>query len=189
MLLKRNKAISTLIYGILLTSFVTACVKNGSKNEKPGEVALKTLELTEVSQAQLNGTENIMLTEESEIAAASLIQNYVFTTSEIRTFRVRQGEIANSLCSASGPFEYSFSLKGPDGIERPIHSRRNPELLVPGEYRLKVELENGSLCNNISMEIVIDSTVREDLEMTKNEIEAIDALTSRKMEPPYRIAM
>ncbi len=155
---------------IIMTTFVTACVKNASKDENPREVAFKELQSQQLSQAQVDGSDIIEIRESSSQAAAELTQIFQFTVEDFRELTVRQeGDIINSECRAESPFIYSMSLTGPDGIEKPIQARRNPELLVPGQYVLQVKMENGALCQNISMNLKVQSTIREDLTFTDNE--------------------
>lgn len=169
--MRRNKniAISSLITGLLATSIVTACVKNGSKNEDPQTQGLKTLEVTALSGNELNGIVPVQFLEDSDVASNKLIKEYSFDLTEVREFRVSPGEVKNEGCRDGGPFIYAFSLIDSNGQERPLHSRKNPELLAPGAYKLRLELENGSLCRKVSMEINVRSKVRSDLVMTNRE--------------------
>lgn len=166
MLWNQIKANRKVITGLLLTTFVTACVKNGSKDTNPGVVQLKTLETTELTTDQLEGASSIQLLDDSDKATINIVKEYSFMETGIREFQISQGDIKNSNCIDKGPFVYSFKLIDQNGVSKDIHSKRNPEMLTPGPYKVRVEIENGSLCSNISMELKIRSKVREDLVLT-----------------------
>ncbi len=159
------KPLSGFVVGLLLTTFVTACVKNAGKNDK-SEVQFKELQSQELTLAQVEGNAEIVVEDVSEVPAAEITQVFRFNITDIREMRFRQGELKNDECRADGSFLPSFTLTGPDGVEKPVRGRRNPELLVPGSYLLQVKAENGSLCKKISMKIHLDSKVRSDLTLT-----------------------
>ncbi len=165
----QNKSLLGVLFVLSLTSFVTACVKNASKNENPTEVAFKELQSQELTEAQMEGSQAIEIRDSSERPAIDLTQLIKFKVSDVRDFSVQQGLIHNKDCRGEGPFNYHLTLISPDGVEKPIHARRNKELLVPGHYVLQVKVENHALCENVALDLRVTSRVREDLVMTEHD--------------------
>ena len=168
MYVKSNRSLYAIVSMLLVTSFVTACVKNESKDESPKQIALKQMDITTLSDDNLDGSKLVILQEQSSVAAHKITKDYIFKIDDIRELRVAQAEIINKDCSAQESFIYSFYLVGENNYEKPLNTIHKKELLTPGSHRLRVKIENGSLCKMVSMKFKIKTTVRDDLILTKN---------------------
>lgn len=163
---KPNRSLFTFFLSFLLTTIVTACVKNGSKNEGTEVSPLITFEATSLSSAEIDGSSAFNILASSPTPYRKLEKTFDISVTDIREFTVSQGEISNKDCIAAGPFLYAFAITGGEWVDKPLRSNQKPLLLTPGQYSLKVTVENGSLCREVSMAVKMQSTARTDLTLT-----------------------
>ena len=168
MVRKQYKPISSLFCAVLVTSFVTACVKNSSKDTPPTQVKELNIEDSILSDSQLNGEEIIEVKHSGENPVLNLSQTFFFNLTEISEFQIQRGLINNKDCQAQDPFIYSFTLIDEKGDAILMRRLSNSRMLVPGQYKIKVNIENGSLCRDVSMKFSLEMKIREDLVLTSN---------------------
>lgn len=169
MLRNKNKRVSPLLYGLVLTSFVTACVKNASKNEAPKVVPLKSLSIVQLAPLPETGqnTTQVTITDQASTPANQVVQDYVFESKNIQELSVQRGTINNEDCETQELTLPRFSLIDSDNNEKMLRNNRKPEILTPGHYRLRVAFDNTGLCKNINIGVKISSKARNDLVLTK----------------------
>lgn len=143
------------VSALVLTSFVTACVKNGSKDNPIHKETITETQVTKISSKQIDGTESLTFTQNSEVAARHITKTYSFTIEEAMSLFVQRGEINNERCSGDEEFLQQFTLSGNNIAPVMIPKQKPTPLLQPGTYTLTVEMTNQALCKSISMDIVL----------------------------------
>ena len=165
---KSNRKLLAALSMALVTSFVTACVKNESKNEAPKKITLKQMEVSAIVLDNKSGFTSVTLNDQSNVPAFELSKIYQFKIEEISELQIQRGTVNNKDCSVQEPFIYSFSLIDKEKNKKPLHTRQSKELLTPGNYSLKIDIQNGSLCKSISMNFILKLKKRKDLILTRN---------------------
>ena len=168
MVRKQNKPVLSLFCALLVTSFVTACVKNSSKDAPPAQIKELNIEDSILNEAQMSGNESVEVQHSGENPVFNLSQTFFFNISEISEFQIQRGLIDNKDCQAQDPFIYSFTLIDEHGDSTLLRRLSNSRMLVPGQYQIRVNIENGSLCRKVSMNFNLDLKVRDDLVITSD---------------------
>ncbi|MEM7645730.1 MAG: hypothetical protein AAF203_02360, partial [Pseudomonadota bacterium] len=168
MALFRSKTLKFVHFLVVMTAIVTACVRNGSKDVPANEPEVTLSEKTSLSDSQLSGEETIRIQYDNELPAFLLKKEYSLVVSEVSRLQITRGPVDNTLCSAEGPFIFSFKLVDREGEEQLLNANSKPYTITPGEYVFRVELENGSLCKNIDFSFELLMTEAKNLVQTDN---------------------
>lgn len=155
MLALKIKGVLGLAVVAIVTMNVTACVKNNSKNQ-PQIIEEKDLGAFQMDDINSDGTTPVEFSDESGTPIIKLRRDYQFTISEISLFRVIAGDHNNSACDKNGAFIYNFYFIGENGEEKLFNPGRDREQLFPGTYTLRLVLENGAHCKNVSMKFELE---------------------------------
>lgn len=164
----KNKSTFSLILSLTVTAFVTACVKNDSKDTPPPVQKNLQLEASSLSSDEVNGNREVQINETLNGAVSSMVKKYSFTTTEIMNFGVIRGRHNNRDCTANGTFEHKYFIVDEEGHKSELDSSPIRKNFLPGKYNLQVEIENGSLCQNIRLEFRLKARERTDLVLTED---------------------
>jgi hypothetical protein len=167
MLELKTKGYRALTLGLIVTAFVTACVKNNSDEGGVRTVTPRiSLQSFELTNEQTHGDFMGLLASEGPQPVLEIEKIFNFHLTDIRSFQVRAGAINNTGCSSSGTFSYSFHFTERDGGERILNQQSEPLILTPGSYKLRVVATNGAHCSNVSMEVIFRFQEQEHLTLT-----------------------
>ena len=153
----KNKKPFSLVISLLVTAFVTACVKNNSANQPPA--IEKDLELDDeiLSSDEILGHDAIRIDETLTNNTSTMTKRFRLSTDKILQLGIKRGRVVNDECSGNGQFEYRFRLYDEDRnqIEFGVNQKTKP--LIPGDYQLVVSMVNGALCKQINMRFSLNT--------------------------------
>ena len=164
-----NKRPFSFIFAIFVTAFVTACVKNGAKDQPAPIIKNQTLETETLSESEINGDKFIRINESSDQPIQEITKDFKFSIDKIYDIGITDRSNQNDECRTKTRLNYEFFIINEDnGNEELLDNNRLKPTRLAGDYRLRVRMTNEGFCKKISMSFKLDLKERTDLVATED---------------------
>ena len=157
MLLNCKRGFKTALYGLILTSFVTACVKNESKDG--GIQDEITLSQDTLLKSNSTGQDTKVIQYTSETIHKKIIQEWTFDSTHSSDIIINYVKYNNEQCASNESLIYHFEIqknqKNSSGAYTdkalPMLTKGHKLTINPGKYILRAIIENHGLCKKINL--------------------------------------